>query len=256
MRCWVLLMVGVCSLPTVAAAQASPGATGADTPPAVVVPPVADGGDSTADDLEARNLFAAGQSAFEAGRYDRALEHFERAYALSHRSGLLFNIGVAADRLRHDARALEAFEAYLAAGPSEELRTQVEARVEVLRRLEAERNAVGAAPVTPPPPPSGPDPTGAIVLIVVGATVAVGGAVLAGVAASEDAAVQASPVGSSWREYSGRHDAAETLAITAGVAMGVGAAVAIVGALVWPSGQEDESSAGLHVRDGGIAWLF
>src|SRR3989304_4382708 len=65
-------------------------------------------------DREARALFDAGSTAFEDARYGDALGYFRRAYELSHRPALLYNIGLAADRLRHDEDALAAFQQFLA----------------------------------------------------------------------------------------------------------------------------------------------
>ena len=91
----------------------------------------------TEADTEARNLFVAGQNAFGNGYFARAVDFFERAYALSHRSGLLYNIAFAADRLRSDARALEAYRAYLAAEPETGRRAEVEARIAFLESAQA-----------------------------------------------------------------------------------------------------------------------
>jgi tetratricopeptide (TPR) repeat protein len=85
-------------------------------------------------DAEARVLFEAGVYAFNGDRYAEALEHFERSYALSRRPKLLYNIGLAADRLQEEERALESFEAYLHELPDAENRVDVEARIAVLRR--------------------------------------------------------------------------------------------------------------------------
>jgi tetratricopeptide (TPR) repeat protein len=221
----------------------------------------------SADDLEARNLFAAGQTAFEAGRFERALEYFERAYELSHRPGLLYNVGVAADRLRNDQRALEAFEAYLASGAVEEAqRPAVEARVEALRRAlasEAVDHSVDGATTpspseTQPPDATPPDATVSIALLVAGGVVLVSGAVLLGVAASEDAIVQGATDGSSWNLVAGHHDAANALAISGGVTLGVGAVLAVVGALIWPSSTPSSptssTSARLDARGLSIQW--
>ncbi|MCX7807199.1 MAG: tetratricopeptide repeat protein, partial [Deltaproteobacteria bacterium] len=70
-----------------------------------------------AKDQEARALFQAGQVAFEDGRFEDALQYFRRSYELSGRPALLYNIGLAADRLRRDEEALSAFERYLAEVP-------------------------------------------------------------------------------------------------------------------------------------------
>jgi tetratricopeptide (TPR) repeat protein len=98
---------------------------------------------NTPTDGEARNLFLAGQDAFAVGSYERAMDYFERAYLLSHRSGLLYNIAITADRLRRDARALEAFREYLIEEPATERRAEVQARINFLaaRVAEAEREA-------------------------------------------------------------------------------------------------------------------
>jgi hypothetical protein len=96
-------------------------------------------------DAEAHALFTAGQLAYQAGRFDSALTQFTRAYELSHRAELLYNIGQCQDFLRHDAEALAAFEAYLAAVPAAPTRAVVEARVVALRAAVA-----AAAPASPP----------------------------------------------------------------------------------------------------------
>src|SRR5688572_10540522 len=70
---------------------------------------------NSASDEEARSLFQAGEVAFEQGQFERALEHFTRAYELSPRPELLFNIGNVQERLDHDREALQAFERFVAA---------------------------------------------------------------------------------------------------------------------------------------------
>lgn len=92
-----------------------------------------DGSASAARDAEGRGLFEAGRAAFTDGRYEDALDYFDRAYALSHRSALLYNIGSANDRLRRDAEALAAFEQYVRELPEAPNVREVEARIRVLR---------------------------------------------------------------------------------------------------------------------------
>lgn len=141
------------------------------------------------DDERARELFEQGAAAYASGHYEAALGFFEESYALSNRATLLFNIGTSADRLRQNEKALENYEAYLAAVPRAENRGEVSSRVAVLREelaqqerlesslanLEAEgeqeramrrrRRVIGG---------------------VVGAVLLIGGAVLIGVLASGD----------------------------------------------------------------------
>jgi len=98
---------------------------------------------------EAKALFTAGRAAFDAGRFADALRHFEQAYEVSQRPALLYNIGLAHDRLRSDEKALAAFEAYLAALPEAPNRAEVETRAQALRDAIA-RDSETAAPVPTP----------------------------------------------------------------------------------------------------------
>ncbi|MFK7998660.1 MAG: hypothetical protein AB8H86_03645, partial [Polyangiales bacterium] len=58
-------------------------------------------------DVEAQARFTAGEIAFSAGRFEDALSDFQRAYELSERPQLLYNIGLTAYRLRDDVLARE-----------------------------------------------------------------------------------------------------------------------------------------------------
>ena len=127
---WGLFFAITASSLTMHAATGQTASAQADVDVQVV--PNIEGGSSQDD--EARSLFLAGQTAFEAGRYEAALGHFRAALELSQRPQLLYNIGLAADRLRHDQEALTAFESFLQQVPESPLRAQVEARAEILRR--------------------------------------------------------------------------------------------------------------------------
>jgi len=90
----------------------------------------------------ARDAFEAGRSAYDIGRFEEALTHYERAYALSPRPMLLFNIARAADADGQGARAIGAYSEYLRLIPDAENRAFVEAR---LGKLEGARMAQGDA---------------------------------------------------------------------------------------------------------------
>ena len=103
-------------------------------------------------DREARALFQAGSTAFEDARYDDALGYFRRAYELSHRPAMLYNVGLAADRLRHDEDALAAFQQFLTEAADSPRRHEVEVRVAAIQ------SAIAARPTTThvePPQPHG-----------------------------------------------------------------------------------------------------
>jgi len=85
-------------------------------------------------DAEARGLFEAGRAAFDQGRYQDALGYFDRAYQLSRRPQLLYNLGQVHDRLRHDEEALTAFQQYLKQVPGAENRAEVEHRIQAMRQ--------------------------------------------------------------------------------------------------------------------------
>lgn len=84
-------------------------------------------------DERAHELFVLGRDAYLAKRYEDALRYFRAAHQLSGRYELQFNIGQAADRLHRNAEALEAFQSFLADAPPSEHRSEIEARVAILR---------------------------------------------------------------------------------------------------------------------------
>jgi hypothetical protein len=99
-------------------------------------------------DKRARSLFQQGRVAFEEGRYRDAWDYFRKAYLLSKRPELLYNVGQSADRLRMDREALEAFRLYLKRLPDAANRREVENRVRALEqrlRDAGQSDATGAA---------------------------------------------------------------------------------------------------------------
>jgi tetratricopeptide (TPR) repeat protein len=97
-------------------------------------------------DEVARSLFQAGKSAFDSGNYEDALQYFEQSFERSGRPQLQYNIGLAADRLRQDDKALTAFRAYLDQVPSAENREEVEGRIRALKKARAAREAAAPTP--------------------------------------------------------------------------------------------------------------
>ena len=85
-------------------------------------------------DKRARELFEKGRAAWDEGRYREAWEHWHHSYRLSRKPELLYNVGQAADRLRMDREALEAFRLYLEKNPDAPNRKEVENRIRILER--------------------------------------------------------------------------------------------------------------------------
>jgi len=92
-----------------------------------------------ADDAAAREYFKAGRAAFDQADYESALTYFRHAYRTSGREALLYNIGIAADRLQRDKEALEAFEQYLERAEKPPRETEVRTRIEALKKSIAEK---------------------------------------------------------------------------------------------------------------------
>lgn len=92
-------------------------------------------------DAEARKAFEAGRAAYDRGLFGKALAHFERAYQLSLRPRLLFNIARAADSDGQYERAVEAYKLYLERMQDAENREFAQSRLRKLRELSATREA-------------------------------------------------------------------------------------------------------------------
>lgn len=201
-------------------------------------------------DDEARQLFEAGDVAYQNGRFDRAYEYFRQSYELSNRALILYNMGLSAELARRDEEALEAYRGYLAAVPASEVHARVRTRVEVLEARVASGDADppaasddggGASQSTEG---GGSDGLGGWLLFGGGLAVAITGAVLVGVAASDVDRVQNAPQDAAWADYEESASRAEPLSIAGGVLLGVGAAAAALGiVLAVTSGGSDESVA-------------
>jgi tetratricopeptide (TPR) repeat protein len=158
--------------------------------------------------VEARSVFAAGQVAFDDGRYADALVYFRRSYALSRLPELLFNIALCQDRLRDADAAVASYRRYIYEMPRASNRPEVERRLEALRlaqderalqRAREQRAAAAISPEHVADLPTEPSPSVAVYKTwwfwtIVG--VAVTGAVVGiGVAASGDASLLEGDVG-------------------------------------------------------------
>ncbi|MBX3246777.1 MAG: hypothetical protein KF901_06330 [Myxococcales bacterium] len=139
-----------------------------------------------ARDEEARTLFDAAQIAMGDGRYEDARDYFRRAYGLSPRPGLLFNLAVVEERLRNDEAALDAYRGYLEAMPDADNRVEVTRRIAILEA--ALERARASEPVREPAPieRSTSRRPWVIALSVVGAALVIGAAVGLGVGLSRD----------------------------------------------------------------------
>jgi tetratricopeptide (TPR) repeat protein len=66
----------------------------------------------TSEDIEARTLFDSGRKLYEAGQYEEAVSVWQRAYGLSSKPLILFNIGNAYERNGELSKAIEVLTRY------------------------------------------------------------------------------------------------------------------------------------------------
>ncbi len=111
-----------------------------------------------ADADRLRDLYARGQAAFDAGSYETAIETFEEAFAIADDPTLLFNISLCYDRLGNYDKALEYLDRYAQRAPEgeqadlERRRASLEARQE--RATREGTKTVEPEPTTSEPPPA------------------------------------------------------------------------------------------------------
>jgi tetratricopeptide (TPR) repeat protein len=89
------------------------------------------------DDVDiAKAHFNTGQTYYEHGRFDDAAREFEEAFRLSEKAPLLYNVGKSYDGANDFARALDAYQRFLAAAPPDNPDRDFSAkRVELLGTL-------------------------------------------------------------------------------------------------------------------------
>jgi len=115
---------------------------------------------------EARQLFKSGSQAFAQHDFQRAYEAFEKAYLLSQRPELLFNMASALQGLNRPHDAADELRAYLRTVPAAVDRVEIEQRIltlEETQRILDRNRAPTAKPKTPAPIVVAPEPAIAIV---------------------------------------------------------------------------------------------
>jgi tetratricopeptide (TPR) repeat protein len=107
---------------------------------------------SAQEDL-ARARFLEGRAAYERGEYARAYVDWQESYEISQRPELLYNVGLAAQKMGNARAALEAFEGYLTWGRGER-EAEVRGRMEALRDMQARQAAPAKAEPAAAPTPA------------------------------------------------------------------------------------------------------
>jgi hypothetical protein len=245
------------------------------TVPTVNLVAPARSGEATPSDApppEAVEAFYRARELYADAAYEEALAAFLEADRLHPAPDLQYNIGMCHMRLEHWEEAIKAFEIYLRTKENPPDRADVEARIaEAKRRLEQEKE-------TPPPPPEDeptqqpqpitdePPPTGkphrpfiisGAVLLGLGAAGAIGGASGIGFVINEkndelDEIVNGgNPRDVGYARAVQTEEDAKRLVTYQWMSVGIGAGVAVVGAVLLGVGLKRRADA----RKGNTAWL-
>lgn len=209
--------------------------------------PRASAQEAEAVDSDPRVLYDRGELAYTEGRFDEALALFQRAYDISGRAELLYNVGIAATNSGDERTALAALERYLAEIPDAPNRALVEGRLQGLRdeiaeedeltrltALEREsiaRERAAAADGTR---------TAGIALAITGGALTVAGALLLTFGYLDIASVEGATAGTPWVDLRGANERAPILTGVGYGAAGLGLAVLGIGlglALTVPSSE-------------------
>lgn len=87
---------------------------------------------------EARRHFESGGARYKDGEFREAIDHFERAYEITHAPELLYNVGKCYEELEEGERAVENYEMYLRMKPDAEDSHEVRERID---RLSGDRDS-------------------------------------------------------------------------------------------------------------------
>ncbi len=111
-----------------------------------------------ADDAQkARDLFTQGNTYFDLGQFDKAIDAWQNGYQLKNDPGFLYNIAQAYRTMGDAQKAIFFYKRYLSNSPKARNRSEVEQKIEALQKqLSVQEQARGL----PPPGPFGPDNPG------------------------------------------------------------------------------------------------
>jgi len=105
-----------------------------------------------ADDADtARELFTQGNTFFDLGQFDKAIDAWQRGYQLKNDPGFLYNIGQAYRTMGDPEKAIFFYKRYLINAPKAKNRAEVEQKIEALQKQVDEKQ-----PPAAPPPATGP----------------------------------------------------------------------------------------------------
>ena len=110
------------------------------------------------DAQKARELFTQGNTYFDLGQFDKAIDAWQQGYQLKNDPGFLYNIAQAYRTMGDAQKAIFFYKRYLSNAPKAHNRAEVEQKIDALQKqISVQEQAKGL----PPPGPFGPDNPGA-----------------------------------------------------------------------------------------------
>jgi tetratricopeptide (TPR) repeat protein len=225
-------------------------------------------GSATADSAQerARGLNRKAMTQYDLGRFDDAIRLFQEAYEVFPEPKILFNLAQAFRKKQAYKEALESYRSYLRNAPGAPNRAVVEERIKELEQLIASQQASDAKPpdgvTSVPPPVVGPQKPAPSLTTTpidtgrrwyqdpVGWTLAGSGAVAAaaGVAFLVHASSQQDDLATtSEADRDGLRDDIHRNQLLGGVALGVGGALVVAGAVKFVLTERSRSRSGTHL---------
>lgn len=185
---------------------------------------------------DAQGEYAKATAAFQARDYPRALAGFETAFKLDSSPVLLFNIARCHEEMGDVDQARDNFRAYLKRVPDAADRADVERRIRVMQAVASRSTPPPpAAPRSAPPraaPPPPPDPPYLAWGLMAGGVVATGVGLYLGLDAADAETLYAAELRDPSRKRQ-LGDDAESAALGANIAFGIGGALLVGGAVLW-----------------------
>lgn len=187
--------------------------------------------------------FQAGASYYEAGDYEDALREFTRAYELSRRPELLFNLHLCHQQLDQLDLAVQRLAEYLDQVDEVPNRQNLERRLDNLRTRRGDAGT--EEPVEPPPPPRRGPNVPMIASFAVGGVGAVLAGVFGGLALAERGSLSDQGCGVDLACDAGT---LRTRAIVADIGLGVAVVGVGLGVVFWLLGRRGEDQASARLR--------
>jgi hypothetical protein len=117
-------------------------------------------GTAHADDAQqARDLFTQGNTFFDLGQFDKAIDAWQKGYQLKNDPGFLYNIAQAYRVMEDTQKAIFFYKRYLSNSPKAHNRAEVEQKIDALQKQLQQQDQAKQIPPPGPLGPGNPGPT-------------------------------------------------------------------------------------------------